>query len=81
MNPEDTKNEPKVQGEGDYDAARRHRRSVEGFVRQNDTEELARAAEPASKAESEELAQAEADGLARKGGSRRAPRRSGPPST
>ena len=79
MNPEDTKHEPKVQGEGDYDAARRYRRSVEGFVRQNDTEELARAAEPATKAESEELEKAEADGLARKRGDRRVPKRSRPP--
>ena len=78
MKAKDTMEEPKVQGEGDYDAARRHRRDVERFVQQNDTEKLARAAKPETKAESEELEKAEAEGRARKAGSDRVPERSGP---
>jgi len=61
----DAKQTPKVQGEGDYDAARRYRRDVEQFVAENDTEELARDAQPTSRAEADELAKAEAEGLAR----------------
>jgi len=69
MNPNDTKKDaPKVQGEGDYDAARRHRRDVENFVRQNDTEELAREAQPESPAEAVELEKAEAEGRSRSRG-------------
>ncbi len=65
VSPKDIDPAPKVQGEGDYDAARRYRRDVEHFVRENDTEELARDAEPKSCAEADELAKAEAEGLAR----------------
>jgi hypothetical protein len=65
MKPNDTKPGPKVQGEGDYEAARRHRQDVERFVRQNDTEELAREAQPESPDEADELEKAEAEGRSR----------------
>jgi hypothetical protein len=65
MKSNDTKPGSKVQGEGDYDAARRHRRDVERFVQENDTEELAREAEPDSRAEADELEEAEAEGRSR----------------
>ena len=32
--------DPKIQGEGDYESARRYRKDVERFVAENDTEEL-----------------------------------------
>jgi hypothetical protein len=38
--------DPKIQGEGDYESARRYRKDVKRFVEENDTEELAREAEP-----------------------------------
>jgi len=56
---------PKVQGEGDYDAARRYRRDVEQFVDESDTEGLARAAEPQSPEEARALESAEAIGRSR----------------
>lgn len=62
MKPKETKPTSKVQGEGDYDAARRYRKDVERFVGQNDTEELAREAQPESIAEADELEKAEAEG-------------------
>lgn len=68
----DTKQDPKVQGEGDYRAARRHRRGVEEFVAANDDdeiEELARDAAPRSEVEDREMLEAEREGRARaKGG-------------
>jgi hypothetical protein len=51
-----------VQGEGDYDAARRHRQSVEDFLESNDPEQLARSAAPADPQEGEELEDAEKRG-------------------
>jgi len=65
MKSSDTKPASKVQGEGDYDAARRHRQDVERFVEENDTEELAREAQPDSRAEADELEKAEAEGRSR----------------
>jgi len=65
MKSRDTKPASKVQGEGDYDAARRHRQDVERFVEENDTEELAREAQPDSRAEADELEKAEAEGRSR----------------
>ena len=53
---------PDIQGEGDYDAARRHRQSVEDFLESNDPEQLARAAEPANPNEEKELEDAEKRG-------------------
>jgi len=65
MKPDDTKPGSKVQGEGDYDAARRHRQDVERFVQENDPEELARKAQPDSRSEADELEKAEAEGRSR----------------
>lgn len=60
-----TKQDPGVQGEGDYRSARRYRRDVETFVAENDIEELARDAAPRSEAEQRELLDAEREGRAR----------------
>jgi hypothetical protein len=65
------KQPPKVQGEGDYDAARRYRRDVEEFVEENDTAELARAAQPQSPEEARALESAEAIGRSRARGHKR----------
>ena len=62
---------PHIQGEGDYEAARRYRRDVERFVEQSDIEELAREAEPDSDEEAEELLDAERKGRARSKARRR----------
>jgi hypothetical protein len=51
-----------IQGEGDYEAARRYRRAVEGFVHTQDIEAAARAAAPRDEHEAKELAAAEAAG-------------------
>ncbi len=51
-----------LQGEGDYDAARRHRESVEAFVASGQVEAAARAAAPDSAQEAQDLQQAEAEG-------------------
>ena len=53
---------PDVQGEGDYDAARRHRQSVEDFLESNDPEQLARSAAPSDPHEEKELEDAEKRG-------------------
>jgi hypothetical protein len=52
----------RVQGEGDYDAARRYRSKIENYVRTADIEGAARAAAPRSKREAAEMAAAEAAG-------------------
>jgi bacterioferritin len=52
----------KVQGEGDYEAARRYDTDVRKFVRRADIGRAARAAAPANKREAEEMAMAEAVG-------------------
>jgi len=56
---------PHIQGEGDYEAARRHRKSAEQFAAERDTEDLARDAEPSSDREARELRDAEEKGRAR----------------
>ena len=64
----DTKHDPRVQGEGDYRAARRHRRDVQEFVAEHDEddiEELARDAAPRSEAEQRDMLEAEREGRAR----------------
>ena len=61
----DTKHDSRVQGEGDYQSARRYRRDVEEFVARSDIEELARDAAPASEAEHREMIEAEREGRAR----------------
>lgn len=57
--------DPKVQGEGDYEAARRHRKRVSEFIENNDVEKAAVRAAPESAAEAEELKAAEEDGKER----------------
>lgn len=61
----DTDKESRVQGEGDYRAARRHRSKVQQFVATSDTQKLAREAAPRSDAERQELLEAERKGRAR----------------
>jgi hypothetical protein len=57
--------DPKIQGEGDYESARRYRKDVERFVAENDTEELAREAAPDSEQEADEMLAAERKGRSR----------------
>jgi hypothetical protein len=57
--------DPKIQGEGDYESARRYRKDVERFVEENDTEELAREAAPDSEQEAAEMLDAEREGRSR----------------
>jgi len=52
----------KVQGEGDYEAARRYRKEVEEFVEQADIDRAAHEAAPKSPAEQKELDDAERAG-------------------
>jgi hypothetical protein len=64
----DTKHDPRLQGEGNYRAARRHRRDVQEFVAEHDEddiEELARDAAPRSEAEQRDMLEAEREGRAR----------------
>jgi len=58
----------KVQGEGDYDAARRYRKDVEDFVAHSDIEEVAHQRVAHSAAEERELAMAEERARARSKG-------------
>ena len=55
----------KVQGEGDYEAARRFRRRSEDFVASHDVEKVAHEAAPTSSREAQEPAAAEAVGKKR----------------
>jgi hypothetical protein len=55
-------NDPALQGEGNYTAARRHRESVENFVDSGQVERAARDAEPEDEEEAAELRDAEAEG-------------------
>ena len=57
--------DPKVQGEGDYEAARRHRKRVSEFIENTDVEKAAVRAAPQTAAEAEELEQAEEQGKER----------------
>lgn len=52
----------KVQGEGDYEAARHYRDAVDKTVKSGHIEDKARQAEPHSEAEEDELEQAEEEG-------------------
>ena len=61
----DTDKDSRVQGEGDYRAARRHRRKLQQFIATSATEELARDAAPGSEAEQQEMLEAERQGIAR----------------
>ena len=53
-----------VQGEGNYEASRRHQRAAHEFAAGHDTEKLARDAEPRDAAEKAELERAEREGRA-----------------
>jgi len=54
-----SKTTDKVQGEGDYDAARRYREGVTDFVQRTDVEAVAKKGKPQSAQEARELALAE----------------------
>lgn len=56
---DDTSNDPDMQGEGNYTAARRHRESVEHFVESGQVDAAAHAAEPSDGEEAKELRDAE----------------------
>jgi hypothetical protein len=56
---EKSKPSPNVQGEGDYESARRFRNDTEHFLKNADVPELAREAAPKSKEEAAELKKAE----------------------
>ena len=58
----------KVQGEGNYQAARRHRASVEKFVKSGQVEEAAREAEPKTPVDEVEMFDAERLGESRSKG-------------
>jgi hypothetical protein len=58
----------KVQGEGDYDAARRYREKVTDFVQRSDVEELVRQGRALSAKEAREMALAEERARARSKG-------------
>ena len=57
--------EPKIQGEGDYEAARRHRKKLNEFLENNDVEKAALRAAPESAREAAALEAAEAEGKER----------------
>jgi hypothetical protein len=72
--------DPKVQGEGDYEAARRHRKRVGEFIENNDVEKAAVRAAPETPAEAAELEAAEEKGKERAKGEDPALRRGQRPS-
>ena len=55
-------NDPALQGEGNYTAARRHRKSVEEFVASGQVEPAAQAAAPQSDADAKGMKEAEKQG-------------------
>jgi hypothetical protein len=55
----------KVQGEGDYEAARRFRKRTADYLKNNDVEKAAVRAAPRSRADAEDMAAAEAAGKKR----------------
>lgn len=62
------KSQPKVkhdgmQGEGNYDAARRHRQGTEQFIKKGGVEPAARKAAPHDKDEAQAMQEAEREGL------------------
>jgi len=69
----------KVQGEGDYEAARRFRKRTQTYLENNDVEKAAVRAAPRSRKEAEELAAAEAAGKKRAKGEDPALRRRSAP--
>ena len=69
----------KVQGEGDYEATRRHRKRVEDYLATANVPKAAKQAAPKSRAEAEELKAAEAAGKKRAKGEDPAVRRRAAP--
>lgn len=59
------KNKSEVQGEGDYNAARRYNEATREFVKDEDVAEVARDAEPQSERERQQLERAEQAGRQR----------------
>lgn len=55
----------RVQGEGDYASARHFDEAQQQFVKEHDTQALAREAEPQSQQEAREMSEAEDSGRAR----------------
>jgi hypothetical protein len=70
---------PKVQGEGDYEAARRYRKRTNEYLENNDVEKAAVRAAPESSAEAEDMSAAEAAGKKRAKGEDPALRRRSAP--
>lgn len=60
--------DPKIQGEGDYEAARRFRKRTTEYLENNDVEKAAVRAAPTSRTEAEDLAAAEEAGRKRSKG-------------
>ena len=54
--------DPQMQGEGNYTAARRHRESVESFVKSGRVEPAARQAAPDTPEQAQQMQDAEAEG-------------------
>jgi len=52
----------RVQGEGDYDAARRYDKATTDYAKSGKVEEAARSAKPTSAEEADELRRAESEG-------------------
>ncbi len=63
---------PKVQGEGDYESARKYDADTRNFVKSADVSDLAHRAAPASKEEAAKLKQAEEIGRSHAVGGRSA---------
>ena len=69
----------KIQGEGDYEASRRHRKRVDEYLNNNDVEKAAVRAAPTSSREAEDMKAAEAAGKRRAKGEDPALRRRSAP--
>ena len=61
----ETEKDPPVQGEGDYEAARRYRKRVDEYVENNDVEKAAVRAAPENDQVARQLEAAEAEGKER----------------
>lgn len=72
------RDKPKIQGEGDYESARRYRQDVEDYVKTADIERAARDAKPDSSEEARELEEAEAIGKSHAKGRRKSRSRGEP---
>ena len=68
MSEDNRSSDSKVQGEGDYDAARRYRENVTDFVKKADVDKLAENAQPLSAKEAREMALADESARARSKG-------------